>query len=80
MNTTKYNGHHVWRRFRRQQLWRQLRANKTAFVSAIVLIALCLLGLLTPWISPFDPTNMQQQNIMDAELPPFWQLGQDVSC
>ena len=77
MNTTKYNGHHVWRRFRRQQLWRQLRANKTAFVSAIVLIALCLLGLLTPWISPFDPTNMQQQNIMDAELPPFWQLGQD---
>ena len=71
MNAAKYHGHHVWRRFRRQQLWRQLKANKTAFVSALILLTLGLLALLTPWISPFDPTDMQQQNIMDAELPPF---------
>ena len=77
MNAAKYHGHHVWRRFRRQQLWRQLKANKTAFVSALILLTLGLLALLTPWISPFDPTDMQQQNIMDAELPPFWQLGND---
>jgi peptide/nickel transport system permease protein len=77
MNAAKYHGHHVWRRFRRQQLWRQLKANKTAFVSAIVLLTLGILALLTPWISPFDPTIMQQQNIMDAELPPFWQQGND---
>lgn len=78
MNATKYHGHYVWRRFRRHELWRQLKANKIALVSAIMLMALGLLALLTPWISPFDPTNMQQQNIMDAELPPFWQVGSDA--
>lgn len=77
MNKAKYHGHYVWRRFRRQQLWRQLKANKPALVSAIILVLLGSLAFITPWVSPFDPTNMQQQNIMDAELPPFWQLGHD---
>jgi peptide/nickel transport system permease protein len=73
MNATQYHGHHIWRRFRRQQLWRQLKANKVALVSSAILLLLSLVALFTPWLSPFDPANLQQQNIMDAELPPAWQ-------
>lgn len=72
MNTSRYHGHYVWRRYRRNQLWLKLKTNKVVLVSSIVLLLLTILALLAPWISPFDPTNLQQQNIMDAELPPFW--------
>jgi peptide/nickel transport system permease protein len=72
MNAAQYHGHHVWRRFRRQQLWRQLKANKVAMLSSCVLLLLLLIGLLAPWLSPFDPADLTQQSIMDAELPPAW--------
>ncbi|MBT3436695.1 MAG: ABC transporter permease [Oceanospirillaceae bacterium] len=72
MNAAKYHGHHIWRRFRRQQLWLQLKANKVALISSVILLLLTVTALLAPWLSPFDPSVLQQQNIMDAELPPAW--------
>ncbi|HCH31598.1 MAG TPA: ABC transporter permease [Oceanospirillaceae bacterium] len=72
MNAAQYHGHHIWRRFRRQQLWLQLKANKVAFISSVILVLLTLTALLAPWLSPFNPADLQQQNIMDAELPPAW--------
>jgi peptide/nickel transport system permease protein len=72
MNAAQYHGHHIWRRFRRQQLWLQLKANKVALISSVILLLLTVTALLAPWLSPFDPADLQQQNIMDAELPPAW--------
>lgn len=72
MNAAQYHGHHIWRRFRRQQLWLQLKANKVALISSVILLLLTLTALLAPWLSLFNPADLQQQNIMDAELPPVW--------
>jgi peptide/nickel transport system permease protein len=78
MIPTNYDSHSVWRRYRRQQLWQQLKANKVALCSALLLLMLSLAAVLAPWISPFDPTNLQQQDILDAELPPFWHSHSDT--
>jgi peptide/nickel transport system permease protein len=40
----------------RRQRWRRFRANRVALVSAIFIVALGVLSLLAPLLSPYDPT------------------------
>src|SRR5215213_9690642 len=63
----------VWRRFRRQRL---------SLAAALVLIALVLLAILAPLISPFDPTQQFRRDGLSELGEPlgpnsrFW-LGTD---
>jgi peptide/nickel transport system permease protein len=59
---------------RRRRLLRMLRPWLTPKVIAggIVVMALIVIGLLAPWISPYDPN---QQNLSRALRPPEWLAG-----
>ena len=57
--------------------WLRLRKNYLAVFGLAVLIFLCLISLLTPWIAPY---GYEQQNLMLGATPPsieHW-LGTDI--
>jgi peptide/nickel transport system permease protein len=69
--------------------WQRFRAdffdNKIAAVSLFILIVIILIALFAPWISPQNPYDLGQVDVMDSRLPPgsesfsgmiFW-LGTD---
>jgi peptide/nickel transport system permease protein len=45
--------------------------------AAFVGIAIILAAVLSPWISPVDPTDNASFNLIDAEIPPAWLEGGD---
>ncbi|MCG7492748.1 ABC transporter permease [Thalassobius sp. Cn5-15] len=44
--------------------------NKIAVVSLVVLVAIVVLAILAPWITPQNPYDLAQVSIMDAAQPP----------
>jgi len=46
-----------------------LTSSKKILFGISVLLVLIVIGLLAPWLSPFDPN---EQNLGKAYLPPFW--------
>lgn len=60
-----------------QDAWHRLRKNKMALAGLFVLILLCLLALLTPWIAPY---GYEDQDLLLGPTPPsaaHW-LGTDT--
>ncbi len=57
--------------------WRRLRRNRLALFGLGVLLFLCLISLLTPWIAPY---GYEQQNLALGASPPSWQhpFGTDI--
>ena len=62
--------------------WRALRRNRLALAGGVVVVALALLALLAPVISPRDPNRLDVKRILDApsKAHPLGtdQLGRDV--
>ncbi len=62
--------------------WRALRRNRLALAGGVVVVALALLALLAPVISPRDPNRLDVKRILDApsKTHPLGtdQLGRDV--
>ncbi|WP_134726164.1 nickel transporter permease [Paracoccus luteus] len=59
------------------QGWLTFRANTLAMVGLVILIALALMAIFAPWLSPYDPVA---QNLADRLMPPsaaHW-LGTDA--
>lgn len=56
--------------------WEGLQENKLALLGALVLVFLCVVALLAPWISPYDPARIDPRAVL---LPPSWShpLGTD---
>jgi oligopeptide transport system permease protein len=57
--------------------WIKLRKNRMALFGFAVLLVLCVVSLLTPWIAPY---SYEQQNLMLGATPPsatHW-LGTDI--
>ncbi|MBC7137045.1 ABC transporter permease [Oceanibaculum nanhaiense] len=54
--------------------WRRLFSSfcesKLAVVGLITLVAIILVALFAPWISPQDPFDLSQIDIMDSKMPP----------
>ena len=60
-----------------QDAWHRLRKNKMALAGLFVLILLCVLALLTPWIAPY---GYEDQDLLLGPTPPsaaHW-LGTDT--
>ena len=49
-----------------------------AWVSAAVLVILCVAALLAPWIAPIDPFDLASLDVVDAHLPPAWTAEGDA--
>ena len=60
-----------------QDAWHRLKKNRLALFGLAVLISLCIIALLTPWIAPY---GYEQQNLQLGASPPsaaHW-LGTDI--
>ncbi len=53
-----------------RRLWREYTESRSAVVSLAVLLMLVALALLAPWVSPQNPYDLSQLDILDAKLPP----------
>lgn len=51
-------------------LWREYAQSRTAVASLVLLAALVGLALLAPWVSPQNPYDLAQLDILDGKLPP----------
>ena len=52
--------------------WIKLRKNYLAVFGLSVLVLLCIVSLLTPWIAPY---GYEQQNLMLGATPPSAAIG-----
>ena len=53
-----------------KKLWSEFCESKIAFLALCTLLVLIVLSLLSPIISPQDPYNLSEINIMEGRLPP----------
>ncbi|MGZ3723988.1 MAG: ABC transporter permease [Bdellovibrionales bacterium] len=59
-----------------QEAWQQLRKNKVAILSLVVIVVISIIALLAPWISPYP---YDEQYLDQVLVPPTWHhwLGTD---
>jgi oligopeptide transport system permease protein len=59
-----------------EEAWQQLRKNKVAIVSLVVIVVICAVAVLAPWISPYP---FDEQYLDQVLNPPSWHhwLGTD---
>jgi peptide/nickel transport system permease protein len=62
----------TWQRFKGSYLLFSFKQDHTAIVSFVVLLILFSTGLLAPLISPYDPFDPTNIDIMNSEMPPSW--------
>ncbi len=75
-----------WERFRASYLLYSFKRDRIAILSFTVLIILVLLSVSAPVISPYDPYDANNIDILNSEIPPAWMeegtrefvLGTDV--
>ena len=61
-----------WERFKQSYLLYSFKRDRVAIASFSVLMVLILTGILAPVISPFDPYDAMNIDIMNSEIPPAW--------
>lgn len=65
-----------------RQVVRRFRRNRLAVFGLIVLVILCILSILTPWLAPYDPAAIDLFNIQAPPSPEHWMgtddLGRDT--
>lgn len=55
---------------RARAVWAEFAKSRAAVVAAAVVVLLILAAFLAPWITPQDPYDLRQLDIMDGRLPP----------
>ncbi len=52
------------------RFWSEFAESKIALVALALLIAIIVLAVLAPWITPQDPYDLGQVDVLDGKLPP----------
>ena len=76
----------TWQRFKKSYLLYSFKQDKTAIFSFVILMVLMAMGLLAPIVSPYNPYDPANIDIMNSEMPPAWmeagqaefKLGTDI--
>ncbi|EDP63267.1 oligopeptide ABC transporter permease [alpha proteobacterium BAL199] len=63
-------------RLLRPSIWRKLSRDKAAMLAAVFLVVVVALGVLAPWITPYDPYDNNLRNMLKPPSAAFW-LGND---
>lgn len=63
-------------RLRRPSIWTKLGRDKAAMLAAFFLVTVIVLGILAPWITPYDPYDNNLRNMLKPPSAAFW-LGND---
>ena len=61
-----------WERLKKSYLVYSFKRDRIAIASFIVLVMLILLSILAPVISPYNPYDAMNIDIMNSEIPPVW--------
>jgi peptide/nickel transport system permease protein len=64
-----------WQRFKGSYLWYSFKRDKVAMVSLAVFLVLFACAFTAPWISPYNPYDPVNIDILAAETPPMWMEG-----
>jgi len=59
-----------------RRFWRRFRGNKLAVVALIVLIVIIIISMLSPWLAPYGPGEIDVANRLSGSTPQHW-LGTD---
>jgi peptide/nickel transport system permease protein len=62
----------TWKRFTSSYLLYSFKQDRTAIFSLVVLVVLLITGLLAPLVSPYNPYDPANIDIMNSEIPPAW--------
>ena len=68
-----------WRKFRESYFLYSFARDKVAMVSFAVLVVLVAAGFLAPVISPSNPYDAENIDIMNSEMPPAWHPEGDTA-
>ena len=60
------------KRFKASYFYYSFKRDKVAMVSFIILVIFLLLSLAAPLVSPYDPYDSANIDIMNSEMPPSW--------
>ncbi|MFO7752855.1 MAG: ABC transporter permease [Desulfobacteraceae bacterium] len=60
------------RKFKESYFLYSFKRDKVAMASFIAIIMFLLIAVLAPWISPMNPYDSNNINIMSSEIPPAW--------
>ena len=52
-----------------------IRGDKLALFALLIFAFYCLVALLAPLLAPYDSSSNDFMNLLNAELPPYWQSG-----
>lgn len=63
--------------FKESDFFYHFKRDKVAIISFLVFLVLVILATFSSFIAPFDPYDLTHLDIMDSELPPFWEDGSD---
>jgi peptide/nickel transport system permease protein len=70
------------RSVRTSLFWNRFRRNKLGLFGAAAVLVLFFIALLAPWVSPYDPTDIDHEHILSAPDGHHWfgtdRLGRDV--
>lgn len=64
---------HAIKRFKDSYLFYSFKRDRTAMASFSVLVFFILLSIAAPLVSPYDPYDAENTDIMNSEIPPAWQ-------
>ena len=71
------NKNSALQRFKESDFYYHFKRDKVAIISFILFFILVVLATFSPIIAPFDPYDLTHLDIMDSEIPPFWEDGAD---
>ena len=71
------NNNSALQRFKESDFYYHFKRDKVAIISFILFFILVVLATFSPIIAPFDPYDLTHLDIMDSEIPPFWEDGAD---
>ena len=60
------------KRFKASYFYYSFKRDRVAMVSFIILVIFLLLSLAAPLVSPYDPYDSANIDIMNSEMPPSW--------
>ncbi|MEM9046649.1 MAG: ABC transporter permease [Pseudomonadota bacterium] len=53
-----------------QRFWAEFRESRIAVIALIVLTIIVILAVLAPWLTPQNPYDLAQVDVLDGKLPP----------
>lgn len=65
----------TWEKFKESYFLYSFKRDKVAIFSFILLVIFLGLAITAPWISPMNPYDSDNIDIMNSEIPPMWMEG-----